>query len=55
MIIDEEICIGCKACAVACPFGAIEMGTNIRMEKQSCKMFRRNYLKKSLEREGKKV
>jgi len=30
IIIDEEICIGCKACAVACPFGAIEMGTKYK-------------------------
>ena len=42
VIIDEEICIGCKACVVACPFGAIEIGTkyieeNDAMEKQQIK------------------
>ena len=30
IIIDEEICIGCKACVVACPFGAIEIGTKYK-------------------------
>lgn len=25
IIINEEICIGCKACVTACPIGAIEM------------------------------
>lgn len=24
--IDEHLCVGCKLCAVACPFGAIRMG-----------------------------
>lgn len=27
VILDERVCIGCKTCAVACPFGAIEMTT----------------------------
>lgn len=27
VLLDERVCIGCKTCAVACPFGAIEMTT----------------------------
>jgi Fe-S-cluster-containing hydrogenase component 2 len=25
MVVDEKACIGCKACVMACPFGAIEV------------------------------
>jgi len=25
MILSEEICVGCKSCMMACPFGAIEL------------------------------
>ncbi len=32
-VIDESRCIGCKACADACPFGAVVMMPNRRMSK----------------------
>jgi len=27
VIVNEEMCVGCKLCVMACPFGAIEVGT----------------------------
>ncbi|MBE0344118.1 4Fe-4S dicluster domain-containing protein, partial [Paenibacillus sp. 28ISP30-2] len=30
VMIDEELCIGCTSCVLACPFGAIEVSTVYR-------------------------
>lgn len=27
VIVDEKLCIGCKACVMACPFGAVEVNS----------------------------
>jgi anaerobic carbon-monoxide dehydrogenase iron sulfur subunit len=31
--VDEKKCVGCRMCALACPFGAIEIGSAGRAEK----------------------
>jgi len=33
VVIDQEKCIGCHTCLMACPFGAPRFGTNGRMQK----------------------
>ena len=36
IIINEQECIGCKACAIACPFGAIEMTATYKSVANKC-------------------
>jgi len=31
--VDEDLCIGCKACAMVCPFGAPQFGREGKMKK----------------------
>ena len=30
MVVDEDLCVGCQMCVVACPFGAITLDTDRR-------------------------
>lgn len=36
ILINEQNCIGCKACAIACPFGAIEMSLSYKSIANKC-------------------
>jgi len=42
IIIDEKECIGCKACAIACPFGAIEMSLSCKSIANKCDLCNEN-------------
>jgi anaerobic dimethyl sulfoxide reductase subunit B len=33
VIVDQNLCIGCKMCLIACPFGVPQYGKNGRMQK----------------------
>ncbi|MVX67032.1 4Fe-4S dicluster domain-containing protein [Clostridium chromiireducens] len=55
IIIDEEICIGCKACAVACPFGAIEMGTKYKAGRPVMQNVQKELFEEALEEKETKV
>jgi electron transport protein HydN len=55
IIIDEEVCIGCKACVVACPFGAIEMGTTYKDGKSVIQTTQKELTENGLEQKEKKV
>ena len=36
IVINEQKCIGCKACAIVCPFGAIEMSLSYKSVANKC-------------------
>ena len=55
IIIDEKLCIGCKACVVVCPFGAIEMGTKCKDGKKVMQKVQKEFAEEGLEEKEEKV
>lgn len=55
VIVDEEACIGCKACVAACPFGAIEMGTKYKDGQSIMQNAQKEFTENGLEEKEKKV